>query len=181
MLTFELITGASPFTVDNGKNSQSEISKRILKNDPPIPPNLSRDVKSFIAQLLVKEPRERLGGGPRDAEELKEHAFFMNAPNFNWDLLKQRKIKPPFVPYMTHELDTRNFAEEFTKQSVTDSPAVVPPNYDKIFRVSEKKKKMTRKKVLLLSIYISTETFNCFLNFFFQIHYVNVRGHCDRH
>lgn len=31
-------------------------------------------------------------------------------------------------------MDTSNFSEEFTKMPPTDSPAVVPPNYDKIFK-----------------------------------------------
>lgn len=32
------------------------------------------------------------------------------------------------------ELDVSNFSEEFTQMPPTDSPAVVPPNYDKIFK-----------------------------------------------
>lgn len=32
------------------------------------------------------------------------------------------------------ELDVSNFSDEFTKMPPTDSPAVVPPNYDKIFK-----------------------------------------------
>lgn len=32
------------------------------------------------------------------------------------------------------ELDVSNFSEEFTGMPATDSPAVVPPNYDKIFK-----------------------------------------------
>lgn len=47
-----------------------------------------------------------------------------------------KKIKPPFIPKIRNELDTSNFAEEFTKMAPTDSPAIVPPNFDKIFKVS---------------------------------------------
>lgn len=137
MLAYELLTGASPFTVDNESNSQQDISRRILKTEPPIPSNLSSAVRSFITQLLIKDPRQRLGGGPRDAEELKEHPFFKNAsPPFSWRALERKEIKPPFVPRITHELDTSNFADEFTKMIAADSPAVVPPNHDKIFRVN---------------------------------------------
>lgn len=53
----------------------------------------------------------------------------------NWMDLLQKKIKPPFVPKIRNELDTSNFAEEFTKMAPTDSPAIVPPNFDKIFKV----------------------------------------------
>lgn len=37
VLTYELLTGASPFTVEGEKNTQQEISRRILKTTPPIP------------------------------------------------------------------------------------------------------------------------------------------------
>jgi ribosomal protein S6 kinase alpha-5 len=137
VLTYELLTGASPFTVEGERNTQQEISRRILKTEPPIPQGLSGHVRDFISRLLVKEPRRRLGGGPRDARELKEHAFFNRAPPpFGWQALERREVPPPFVPHIAHELDTSNFSEEFTKMAAADSPAVVPPNYDKIFRVS---------------------------------------------
>ncbi|XP_036140576.1 ribosomal protein S6 kinase alpha-5 isoform X1 [Monomorium pharaonis] len=138
VLTFELLTGASPFTVEGEKNNQQEISRRILKNDPPpMPSHLSVNVSDFITRLLVKDPRQRLGGGPRDAKELKEHPFFMDAaPAFTWEGLEKKQIKPPLVPKITHELDTTNFSDEFTKMNVAlDSPAVVDVDYaDKHFR-----------------------------------------------
>ncbi|KAJ8926220.1 hypothetical protein NQ314_021429 [Rhamnusium bicolor] len=37
VLTYELLTGASPFTVEGERNTQQEISRRILKTTPPIP------------------------------------------------------------------------------------------------------------------------------------------------
>jgi hypothetical protein len=52
------------------------VTRRILKIEPPIPDELSPAVKDFICKLLVKEPRQRLGGGPGDAEEVKSHQFF---------------------------------------------------------------------------------------------------------
>lgn len=134
-MTFELLTGASPFTIDGEKNNQQEISRRILKTEPPIPNYLNQEVRDFIARLLIKDPRRRLGGGPRDARELKEHPFFVRAPSpFSWSSLERRQITPPFVPQIAHELDTSNFSEEFTKMVAADSPAVIPPNFDKIFR-----------------------------------------------
>ncbi|XP_015599737.1 ribosomal protein S6 kinase alpha-5 isoform X2 [Cephus cinctus] len=135
VLTYELLTGASPFTVEGERNTQQEISRRILRTEPPIPGHLNPAVRNFITRLLVKDPRQRLGGGPRDAKELKEHPFFKKAPPpFSWEALESRQITPPFVPRIVHELDTSNFSDEFTKMVAADSPAVVPPNYDKIFR-----------------------------------------------
>ncbi|XP_067007640.1 ribosomal protein S6 kinase alpha-5 [Anabrus simplex] len=131
VLTYELLTGASPFTVEGERNGQQEISRRILKTNPPIPDELSPEVSDFISKLLVKDPRKRLGGGAGDAEELKSHPFFNGT---NWADLAQKAIPAPFVPKITNELDTSNFSDEFTKMTPTDSPAIVPPNFDKIFK-----------------------------------------------
>ena len=61
VLTYELLTGASPFTVEGDRNTQPDISKRILNLEPMMPDFLSSEVKDFIPKLLVKEPRKRLG------------------------------------------------------------------------------------------------------------------------
>ncbi|XP_020289462.1 ribosomal protein S6 kinase alpha-5-like isoform X2 [Pseudomyrmex gracilis] len=120
VLTYELLTGASPFTLEGDKNQQQDVSRRILKSDPPPMPNdFSPQVTNFISRLLVKDPRRRLGGGPRDAKELKEHPFFTDAaPAFTWEALERKQIEPPFVPQIRHELDTSNFSEEFTRMNV---------------------------------------------------------------
>lgn len=114
VLTYELLTGASPFTVDGERNTQAEISKRILKDQPPIPDHLSAHARDFIRRLLVKEPLKRLGGGQSDAAQLKSHPFLAT---INWSLLAQRKLKAPFKPKIKHELDVSNFAEEFTSMA----------------------------------------------------------------
>lgn len=131
MLTYELLTGASPFTVEGEKNTQQEISRRILKSHPPIPDNISPEVQDLIRRTLVKDPRKRLGGGSSDALEIKCHPFFKP---LNWDDLAQRKIPSPFVPKINGELDVSNFAEEFTSMIPADSPAMIPSNYEEIFK-----------------------------------------------
>ncbi|XP_071450098.1 ribosomal protein S6 kinase alpha-5-like [Hetaerina americana] len=131
VLTYELLTGASPFTVEGEKNTQQEISRRILKTNPPIPEEISPEVADFIKKLLIKDPRKRLGGGKSDAEELKQHPFFKG---MDWKKLARKELPAPFVPHITDELDVSNFSEEFTKMTPTDSPAVVPPNFDKVFK-----------------------------------------------
>ncbi|XP_074886081.1 ribosomal protein S6 kinase alpha-5 isoform X2 [Buteo buteo] len=76
VLMYELLTGASPFTVDGEKNSQAEISRRILKSEPPYPQEMSALSKDIIQRLLMKDPKKRLGCGPTDADEIKQHPFF---------------------------------------------------------------------------------------------------------
>ncbi|KAL6436682.1 hypothetical protein ACFW04_004850 [Cataglyphis niger] len=130
VLIYELLTGSSPFALD-GKNNQQEISKRILRSDLPSKPiHLSDTVWDLIRRLLIKDPRRRLGGGPGDAKELKDHPFFMNAaPDFTWEALEKKQIQPPIVPQITHELDTSNFSDEFTKVPVTQmTPPIIDDN-----------------------------------------------------
>ncbi|XP_038629266.1 ribosomal protein S6 kinase alpha-5 isoform X1 [Scyliorhinus canicula] len=131
VLMYELKTGASPFTVDGERNSQTEISKRILKSDPPYPPEIGPLAKDVMKQLLVKDPKKRLGSGPGGADEIKSHPFFQK---INWDELSAKSIEAPFKPVIRDELDVSNFAEEFTEMDPTYSPAALPQNSDRIFQ-----------------------------------------------
>lgn len=81
--------------MEGEKNTQQEISRRILKTTPPIPDSLDDDVADFISKLLVKDPRQRLGGGEEDAKELKRHSFF---DGLDWDALARKEIPAPFKP-----------------------------------------------------------------------------------
>ncbi|KAL4237354.1 Ribosomal protein S6 kinase alpha-5 [Mactra antiquata] len=129
VLTYELLTGASPFTVDGESNTQSEISRRVLKAKPPIPKSFSPVVRDFIMALLTKDPKRRLGATGSD--EIKRHRFFKG---INWSDLAAKRIPAPFVPKIKHELDVSNFADEFTLMQAADSPAVVPLNGEKLFK-----------------------------------------------
>ncbi|XP_044520954.1 ribosomal protein S6 kinase alpha-5 isoform X5 [Gracilinanus agilis] len=131
VLMYELLTGASPFTVDGEKNSQAEISRRILKSEPPYPQEMSALAKDIIQHLLVKDPKKRLGCGPRDADEIKEHPFFQK---INWDDLAAKKVPAPFKPVIRDELDVSNFAEEFTEMDPTYSPAALPQSSERLFQ-----------------------------------------------
>lgn len=61
VLCYELLTGASPFTIDGDPNEQNEIFKRILKASPPMPEIICEDASDLITRLLNKEPSKRLG------------------------------------------------------------------------------------------------------------------------
>ena len=54
-------------------------------------------------QLLEKDRRKRLGCGPRDFEEIRQHSFFRD---LSWDDLNQRKIPPCYRPELVsiHQL-----------------------------------------------------------------------------
>lgn len=62
--------------------------------------------------------------------------FFSSWQKLNWDDLAQKKVPAPFVPRISNELDVSNFSEEFTAMIPQDSPAIVPPDVEKMFNVS---------------------------------------------
>ena len=53
---------------------------------------MSENARSLILQLLNRNPSKRLGAGPRDSDEIKEHPFF---DGVNWDDVIQRKLPVP--------------------------------------------------------------------------------------
>ncbi|KAM6311409.1 ribosomal protein S6 kinase alpha-5 isoform 4-T4 [Aegotheles albertisi] len=105
VLMYELLTGASPFTVDGEKNSQAEISRRILKSEPPYPQEMSALSKDIIQRLLMKDPKKRLGCGPTDADEIKQHPFFQGYSFVAPSILFKRNaaIVDPLQFYMGDE------------------------------------------------------------------------------
>ncbi|XP_062945175.1 ribosomal protein S6 kinase alpha-5 isoform X2 [Cynocephalus volans] len=105
--------------------------RRILKSEPPYPQEMSALAKDLIQRLLMKDPKKRLGCGPRDADEIKEHLFFQK---MNWDDLAAKKVPAPFKPVIRDELDVSNFAEEFTEMDPTYSPAALPQSSERLFQ-----------------------------------------------
>uniref|UniRef100_A0AAQ4QY43 non-specific serine/threonine protein kinase n=1 Tax=Gasterosteus aculeatus aculeatus TaxID=481459 RepID=A0AAQ4QY43_GASAC len=97
ILMFELLTGASPFTLEGERNSQSEVSKRILRCDPPFPSMIEPTAQDLLRKLLVKDPHRRLGSGPRGSEDIKAHAFFKvrDCPSFSHHLPRSPPSHPP--------------------------------------------------------------------------------------
>jgi serine/threonine protein kinase len=131
IVTYRLLTGGSPFERQSESVPDDQMVCRIIMKQPCIPDHLSFDAADFISQLLVKDPRKRLGGGKDDAEELKRHPFLKE---MNWSDLAQKKISAPLSPINTNELNDDNFPEEFTQEIPAHSPATLPPDCDEIFR-----------------------------------------------
>lgn len=61
-------------------------------------------MQSLLLGLLEKNPIKRLGAG--GAEEVKTQPWFKNV---DWDLMLEKKISAPFIPFMKEAGDTRNF------------------------------------------------------------------------
>uniref|UniRef100_H2ZD54 Ribosomal protein S6 kinase n=1 Tax=Ciona savignyi TaxID=51511 RepID=H2ZD54_CIOSA len=156
VLMYELMTGASPFTVEGEKNSQSEVSRRILYKHPPVPKKLSPPALDIILKLLDKNPQTRLGCGNRGINDIKDHSFYKvciillsvvdytisdQNVSFNfcfrllyliffnsmdWEKVARKDVPAPFKPVIANDEDTSNFADEFTLMPVNYSPAPTP-------------------------------------------------------
>lgn len=91
VLIYELLLGQSPFKGDD----EDEIFDAILEDEPLYPIHMPRDSVSILQSLLTRNPSQRLGSGPDDAEEIKRHPFFRN---IDWDKMLAKVIPPPFLP-----------------------------------------------------------------------------------
>jgi serine/threonine protein kinase len=105
----------SPFRGED----EDEIYDAILADEPLYPIHMPRDSVSILQKLLTREPEQRLGSGPTDAQEIMSQPFFRN---ISWDDVYHKRITPPFQPQITSATDTSNFDSEFT--SVT--PVLTP-------------------------------------------------------
>ncbi|SPP85010.1 chromosomal serine/threonine-protein kinase JIL-1 isoform X2 [Drosophila guanche] len=131
VLTFELLTGGSPFATSDGQSQQSEISRRIQRDQPQIPSTFSAPARDFVLKMLEKNPKLRLGKNDRDAKEIKQHPFFHG---INWYDLRAKRRKAPYKPVLTSEDDVQNFSSEFTEQRPEDVECEAPPSRIRLFR-----------------------------------------------
>lgn len=112
VLIFEMCCGWSPFYADNTQQMYKNIAFGKVRFPKEV---LSAEGRSFVKGLLNRNPRHRLGA-QGDARQLKEHPFFNDV---DWELLRQKKIPPPFKPHLSSETDTSNFDPEFTNTSAS--------------------------------------------------------------
>ncbi|KAI8072001.1 kinase-like domain-containing protein [Thamnidium elegans] len=106
-LLFEMLAGTTPFWAD----THMEMYRRVLEDNLEFPSRFDPVTCSFLTGLLEKEACERLGWGEDGIEEIKAHPYFNS---IDWDMVAQRKLKPPHIPSIKNETDLSNFDEMFT-------------------------------------------------------------------
>jgi serine/threonine protein kinase len=116
-LLFEMISGLPPFYSRN----RETMFEKIMKADISFPPFMTPDARDILSKLLIRDPKDRLGSGERDAEELKEHPFFHD---IDWTAMATGNVTPPWAPSVSTSVDTSQFDEEFTSMLPTVSPEV---------------------------------------------------------
>ncbi|KAM0281102.1 hypothetical protein ACHAQH_003681 [Verticillium albo-atrum] len=115
VLIYQMLLQQSPFRGED----EDEIYDAILADEPLYPIHMPRDSVSILQKLLTREPDQRLGSGPTDAQEIMNQPFFRN---ISWDDIYHKRVPPPFLPSIKSATDTSNFDSEFT--SVT--PVLTP-------------------------------------------------------
>lgn len=114
-LTYDMLTGAPPFTANNRKKT----IEKILQGKLSFPGYVTADAADFIRKLLRRQVAHRLGSTQADAEEVKAHRFFKH---INWDDVISRKLEPPFKPNLASQEDVSQFDKSFTSKDPIDSP-----------------------------------------------------------
>uniref|UniRef100_A0A7E4VPX7 non-specific serine/threonine protein kinase n=1 Tax=Panagrellus redivivus TaxID=6233 RepID=A0A7E4VPX7_PANRE len=115
VVMYEMLCGRLPFYSDK----HDKLFELILNSNLRFPSRLSPPAVDLLIKLLVKNPTQRLGGGPDDWREIQVHEFFRP---INWDKLYRKEIPPPYKPDLKSETDTKYFDVEFTKNTVQLTP-----------------------------------------------------------
>jgi serine/threonine protein kinase len=102
ILVYEMATGRPPFMHKSHHKLGVLIrTQKIVWPDPVRHKiHMSAELKDFIAKLLDRNPKTRLGSGPDDANELVCHPFF---EGFDWDALIKKEIKAEYTPEIDPE------------------------------------------------------------------------------
>jgi len=116
ILTFELYTGQPPFY----HNNKRALYRKIQKEKPRFPKRMSPSCSDFISKVLQKDPKQRLGYGEVDVEDIQKHPWFVD---LKWSDLLELKFPPPYKPRIRSTKDTSNFSKTFTREKVRDTYA----------------------------------------------------------
>lgn len=116
-LIYELMHGLPPFYSKN----RGELFEKIKNGEPYYSKNWSSELKDLFKNLFEKNPDVRMQHVPH----IRTHSWF--AP-ISFQLLQERKLKPPFVPYLNGDSDISHFAKEFTSCSVESNASSYTDN-----------------------------------------------------
>ncbi|KAJ1558056.1 Serine/threonine kinase, partial [Cladochytrium tenue] len=89
--TPEFMAPEAPFAGD----SEDKIFNSILHTEPVFPAGTPKDAADVIQKLLIKDANRRLGAGPTDSAEIKQHRYFASV---DFDAVLEMRVPPPFRP-----------------------------------------------------------------------------------
>jgi len=112
-IIYEMICGQPPFYCKD----KEQLFKQIRNDNPKLDfPFLSDNARDLLLKLMDKNAATRLGGGPKDAEEIMAHPWF---ENINWYAIYNKVVPPPYKPQLDNPASTKHFSEEFTQMRMT--------------------------------------------------------------
>ena len=115
IIFYEMLFGTIPRFTFN----KEEIIKNLKKVELNIPNFISKEAAELIKKLLDKNPNERLGGGGRDAMEIKENIYFKDV---DWNKIYEKEIKPPnFLNYMNSSIKYFHKPKKFVNEDLLDN------------------------------------------------------------
>ena len=124
ILIYELLYGKTPFynedknrMYDLIKNGSISFPKHLLMEGKEIKYKISEDAKDLINKLLEKDPGIRLGR--KGIKEIKKHPFFCGV---KCTTFRNKKVKAPFKPKITENIEYENFDEDFLNMDTSESP-----------------------------------------------------------
>lgn len=123
IMFYEMLVGVPPFYSQN----RQEMFHNTIHNPVSIPDYVSPDARNFLVRILAKRPEERLGSGPTEGMEVKEHPVFRA---IDWDALERRQVPPPYKPKSKDGImDISNIDKLFLSEPLVDTPAPpLPPS-----------------------------------------------------
>lgn len=115
VLVYEMIYGIPPFYSTNIQKMYKNTLLNSLKFKKHT--ECSHEARDFMAGLLIKDPRKRLGS-TADINEIMAHPWFKG---FDWQALKEKQLAAPYIPSGCGDNWERHFDPEFMKMKAKDS------------------------------------------------------------
>lgn len=115
-LLYEMLTGLPPFYC----RDREKLFEKIRRGTLEYPKYLTPRSQQLLRGLLMKDPHQRLGSGPKDAGDVKAQEFFSDV---DWDKLMGGDVAPPWDPQINGSLDTSQFDHEFTNMPLNSPGA----------------------------------------------------------
>lgn len=103
---FELLSGRTPFKSNDPSHMKTyQLILRGIAN-VNFPKWMSNNSIELVRKLCKPIPTDRLGCLKNGANDIRKQKWF---DGFDWEKLRERKLKPPVVPKLSSNLDCRNF------------------------------------------------------------------------
>jgi len=114
ILLYEMMNGLPPFYSEDVEDMNS----MIINSEVKFPYFFSKNSKEFLKKMLNKDPKNRLGSGVDDIEEVKRDLFFQK---IDWKKLERKEIVPPFRPNLNGEMDVSYFDPDVTNERIASA------------------------------------------------------------